>query len=389
MILFHGNFCYDLLECENLKCIELDFKCSKGSINIKNAYINGKKIALEYVLVPTELVNKVKDALNVTDSFSSRMTYLKDALKIWRSSLKNSLIGIGGEGFKNTYQLVQDEAYISTEVHNSFMQILLESGIIGGICIFSIIAIYFFKSKKDVYTFALAILVLHSFIDLDFSYMIVLCVLAILLGLGEYSKKKILRVQKQKKNQERLKYVESILFIFLSVISFPLVFKMTYAYYMKVPNYEEYKINIQNTKELISILEKRVLLDSTENNYRKELAKSYQTYLNLLKKDYEKTNDEIIQILEKSDLNALKMKENNSVEKENLKDISDIYFFYLEYMLNLDIYEKEKQAEKANVYISNILANLEFIEENYKYNERAKEIVEELKKYEEYMNEYM
>lgn len=372
MIQFHGNFSCDVLEYEDLKCIELDFKCSKGSMNIKNAYINDKKIALEYVMMPTELINKIKDALNVTDSFSSRMIYLKDGFKIWNLSLKNRLIGAGGEAFKNNYQLVQENLYTSTEVHNSFMQILVESGIIGGICIFSILVIYFVKSKKDVYTYALAILVIHSFIDLDFSYMLVLCVFAILLGIEEYSNEKnIFKL-------EKLRFVEITFFIILSIISFSLVSKMTFAYYMKVPKYEE------NAKAEILASEKRVLLDSTENNYRETLSESYNNYLNLLKDDYDNKSEEIIQILEKSEENAFKMKENNLVDKENLKNISDIYFFNLEYILSLDIYEKEKQSEKINEYITNISENLEFIKEEYKYNERAKEILKEcLDKYQD------
>lgn len=378
-----GNFSYNIKDFKDLKCIELDFNCYKGSIKVVNSHINDKNMSLEYTLLPTEIVNKVKDMLTSTDSLSSRMIYLKDAFNIWNLSLKNRIIGIGGEGFKNSYQLVQNQSYTSTEVHNSFMQILVESGIIGVTCIIAAVIIWLQKSPKNIYKYAMILLIIHSLIDLDFSYMFVICIFGILLGINTQDEKE----SKIKENGilNFLKYIQYTFVIFLSIFNIIIVLKMNVAYYMKVPKYEEKDLNIENIEYLIKLNEKRVSYDFTDNRYREELADSYQKYLENLKfnsedilKEKEQQNDKLI--LEKSEKNAKEMEKNNAKDKETLINISDIYFFNLKYILNLgEFASKDKKCEE---YIQKIIANLKFIKENYRCNEIARNMVyESSKKY--------
>ena len=378
-----GNFSYNIKDFKDLKCIELDFNCYKGSIKVVNSHINDKKMSLEYTLLPTEIVNKVKDMLTSTDSLSSRMIYLKDSFNIWNLSLKNRIIGIGGEGFKNSYQLVQNQSYTSTEVHNSFMQILVESGIIGVTCIITAVIIWLQKSPKNIYKYAMILLIIHSLIDLDFSYMFVICIFGILLGINT-------RDEKESKIKENgilnfLKYIQYTFVIFLSIFNIIIVLKMNVAYYVKVPKYEEKDLNIENIEYLIKLNEKRVSYDFADNRYREELADSYQKYLENLKFNSEdilkdKEQENVKSVLEKSEKNAREMEKNNAKDKETLINISDIYFFNLKYILNLDEFaSKDKKCEE---YIQKIIANLKFIKENYSCNEIARNMVyERSKKY--------
>ena len=164
-----GNFEFDFNLKEKAKYITFEIKCYKGSINVSDLEINNKKITLNYALFPVDLINKIQDVLHGSDSYNLRIIYYKDALKIWRSSPKNILFGVGGEGFNELYQTVQTINYTSTEVHNSFLQILVESGLLGFSCIVSVIVLYICISKNSVYKYATLLLVLHSIVDLDFS----------------------------------------------------------------------------------------------------------------------------------------------------------------------------------------------------------------------------
>ena len=100
---------------------------------------------MKNVLIPKTLVYRFEDLLKGSTSSSDRITYYKDAFKIIGKTLPNFVIGTGGEGFNNMYKMVQTVKYTSTEVHSSFIQIFVESGILGFLVMLVILIYTIFK----------------------------------------------------------------------------------------------------------------------------------------------------------------------------------------------------------------------------------------------------
>ena len=105
---------------------------------------NNKEYSKYCLLLPYNLVDRVSDMLHFNNGYSLRKEYLHDAFKIITHNAKNFFIGIGGEGFRNEYKYYQTKDYTSTEVHNSYIQIFLESGLLGFLSIISIIIYHLF-----------------------------------------------------------------------------------------------------------------------------------------------------------------------------------------------------------------------------------------------------
>ncbi len=365
-----GNFDFDFSLKEKSKYILIEIKCYKGSINVDNLKINDKNIALNYALFPVDIISKIQDTLHGSDSYNLRIIYYKDALKIWSSSLKNILFGVGGEGFNELYQTVQTVGYTSTEVHNSFLQILVESGILGFSCIIAVIVIYICIAKKGVYKYATLLLVLHSIVDLDFSYTIILVIFAILLAITQRKKE----IGKSITILGKIEIVTSLLF---SGFTIYLLVKMNMAYFMNIPKIDSAKNDIKSQANLVNVLEQRVMLDSSDNNYRKELSEEYENYLKLLIEwintdtNNQVVKDEIKNILTNIEKNAEVMYKNERYDKDNLIDISNIYFNNMYYLVQNSNFGDKKEG--YNNYLEKIKENLEYVENNYRYNSKVQE----------------
>lgn len=70
-----------------------------------------------------------------------RLNYYKDALKLISS---NWLTGLGGGGWKASYQIVQDYPYIANYAHNHYLQVFVENGVLGflSFCAMALISVY-------------------------------------------------------------------------------------------------------------------------------------------------------------------------------------------------------------------------------------------------------
>lgn len=110
-----------------------------------------------------------------------RLEYDKDALKLLAG---NWLLGLGGGGWKALYQSVQDYFYTAVFVHNNYLQVFVESGILGflsyiGLVVAGVIsAVYSYVKAADkvmkIYAggllCGLLALVVHSSFDFDLSF---------------------------------------------------------------------------------------------------------------------------------------------------------------------------------------------------------------------------
>ncbi|MDD4665486.1 MAG: O-antigen ligase family protein [Clostridia bacterium] len=132
-----------------------------------------------------------------TKAVGARFYLYVDALKLIQ---KHWLIGTGAASWEVLYRTIQGHRYDSSEVHNSVLQTMVESGIIGTVFFLGIFGFILGqqiwrrkKQKNTVFTrivfLAILVLFLHSFIDIDLSYAAVSMYFFVLVGLlgSEYS----------------------------------------------------------------------------------------------------------------------------------------------------------------------------------------------------------
>ena len=106
------------------------------------------------------------------DSFYARLTYYHDAFKILSES---PWVGLGRGAWQANYQAVQSDSYLSNEIHNGFLTIVLETGWIGFIVMaFVVLSISYsiYQSNRVIhlYLWPMWLIVIHSAIDFNFSY---------------------------------------------------------------------------------------------------------------------------------------------------------------------------------------------------------------------------
>ena len=139
-------------------------------------------------------------------SVLERFTFYKDALKVVKDY---PVLGAGGGGWASLYEHYQNNPYVSRQVHNFFLQYLIEVGILGFIIFMGFILFIFYKyirgylkREHDDYSngffyliIALSILV-HSLLDFNMSYAFMgIMVFLSLAGMAVVMESKPLRVQ--------------------------------------------------------------------------------------------------------------------------------------------------------------------------------------------------
>ncbi len=151
----------------------------KGKLKINDICINGKSKGLNYLLLPTETIYRIKEGVHFSNSFLQRTYFAKDAMKMVTYSRKNFIFGVGGEGFKNLYKQFRTYEYNSTEVHNVYIQIFVESGIIGFLAFIILNILFLKKSSNKLLTI---IFLLHFIFELDFSYIFIMAFYIIIMS---------------------------------------------------------------------------------------------------------------------------------------------------------------------------------------------------------------
>ncbi|UQZ32825.1 polymerase [Paenibacillus sp. PK3_47] len=131
-------------------------------------------------ILPDNIAIRLENINLKQHSVLERFTFYKDALKVVRDY---PLLGTGGGGWASVYEQYQNNPYISRQVHNFFLQYIIEAGIIGFVVFMGFILFIFYKYirgylKKDkddfdngffYFILVLSILV-HSLLDFNLSY---------------------------------------------------------------------------------------------------------------------------------------------------------------------------------------------------------------------------
>ena len=333
------------------------FNAIDSDISIEKFSLDNKNVTLSYRFIPDTIIFRLKDTLIKDSNNSLRLKYYKDALKLFN---KSKIFGIGGEGFKARYQEVQTEPYISSEVHSAPLQILVESGIIGGIIFITlcsstyIIAYRLCKNRNEqslVYIFILTIFIITSIFDLVLSFGIMINLFALIVGLiiGEYKKNNILPKDKYELDNKSALGMLKIATLSVSLVAlFGVTIYLVNIYRASMIVLPDSSEEISLSYERVGLLENKVKLDKYNLSYLTSLITQYDSHINLLNSIY---------------LNSKSMQEKTLFETEinnyivRQKDIADRIIeceYYNKYALELVARCYFNRYESyANIYSKN------------------------------------
>ena len=109
---------------------EITFVRMSGAegVTVRSAVIDGTQtLPLRYKLLPGFAAERIQQ-IGASTSEAQRATFREDALKLWRIS---PVVGNGVGAFETGVTRVQDYPYETKYVHQHYLQVLLEGGVIG------------------------------------------------------------------------------------------------------------------------------------------------------------------------------------------------------------------------------------------------------------------
>ena len=246
---------------------------------IHNLLINNEEYILEYKFLPTKLVEKLKDININYRTLEERLQFVKDGVKILSN---NFLTGLGGDAWNLKYKEVQGYEYESSDIHNYYLRVWLQFGIIGILSIIFIL-LYILKinnEEKVGIKYGIIVLLLHSGMEVDLSYFSIKLILFILIAML-INKKDYIKYKKKF-------YISNILTICLSLIAVILLLKPD-IYSPKLiveeieesnerigKNTEQYKNNCKKLVELCNSVLKKERDSISKIDYEFKLVKYSQ-----------------------------------------------------------------------------------------------------------------
>lgn len=351
---------------EGSKFVEFVYSVKQGEICVENVKINNEEIIMSYLLLPDRLTFRVKDSMSLDLNNTLRVEYYNDALKLIK---RTPIVGNGGEGFKLGYQMVQEDTYISSEVHSSPLQIYLESGVIGFISYLVInvlgviLCLKMYKQNKKLTMFIILISInIMALFDLTFSFAIISYIIAVILGVivNEYMKTEIKDCDRYELDNKSILAMGSIIFLCFCIVAISSMViyngKIYKASLITLPEVREdtEEYNDKLFEKMIA-LENKVELDKYNINYMIELDNTYSEYINILK--------------------GLSLSAINEQEKEKVN--AEIAKYVLRQKANVDnmieceYYSKYALQQVANCYFNNYFRYAQILEDNFENKEVA------------------
>ena len=190
-------------------------------ITIYGLKINDKPYILEYKIIPEQLVRVFTTFNFKNPSVWQRADYWSDGFKIVK---KHGLLGAGGNTWRTLYGQEQDYLYYAKEAHCYLLEIWMSFGIIGILSYLFVLAItmknsieWVKKSKEDrascrnklATIIGISIIILHSFMDFDMSYLIIEMVIFAFIAIANNDDIGL---------KNKCKFVDWIIIIIMSVI---------------------------------------------------------------------------------------------------------------------------------------------------------------------------
>ncbi|MGE7272672.1 O-antigen ligase family protein [Brevibacillus panacihumi] len=239
---------------------------------------------LVYQQVPESIQKRISDINFETVSVVGRTTFYKDALKISRDA---PIFGIGGEGWGIAYTRYQETPYLSNEVHNGYLEILISNGLLGllvFILVFVYLVIGIFRDYKQINDdgrrieviaamAGVAMVLLHGAIDFDFSFGTMWLLIFWLIAIAIPNQ----RADDQKGEviySDRLKKIVLLAISLLVILSGFFSARFWWAEETMKENKQ------QSAHDLQRLMEKAISLNPYDIDYRIRLAKLYANQLN-------------------------------------------------------------------------------------------------------------
>lgn len=125
-----------------------------------------------------------------SSTVSARGLFYRDA---WRLAVEAPWLGRGGETWRSSYLAAQSRPYVGSQVHNGYLDILLNLGFVGlaAILLMLLAAGWLLAKRSPRLLPPYLVIVLHSAVDFDWSYGLIWLLLFWLpaLALSEYEQK--------------------------------------------------------------------------------------------------------------------------------------------------------------------------------------------------------
>ena len=337
---------------------------NKNISNMMLVFLNLLLIIVTFnVIKQSEIFYRINEYVNNYESTTSRLTYYNDAIKIWKDNPRNIIFGIGGNGFKTAYEVFQTSEYISLEVHSLFVQVLVETGLLGTISIITLLTYVLVKGKNNKNKFTLIMIIIYMAFDVSLTYTYFLILFTFSLAMIDIKEGRNLKIN-------------LILEMTILFITFTINTSFLTAYLITPENNSDLNNSLEEQVKIINRCELVCTLDKYDLEYRVDLYNACRTYLGIMNiksgiygTDYtEEINNTINKMKTSIEKTLLYEKENKYVRQDALS-------FYSTY---LDLIVKSSEInniEEEYIKVFNKLDyNLDNLKENHKYNLVAEEI---------------
>ncbi len=345
---------------KDINSLYIEFNNVKNKFRLNKIYINDKEYIVNYKYLPKKLGDMAKSFIYGEQNIKYRFDYYKDAIKLIKT---NPLFGYGNNSWRYLYKSIQKYDYNTKEVHSFLIDTFLSYGIIGFISIIIIIiyilnCVFNKKNDKDI-AFSLLLLITHSIIDFDMSFLLIKVYVFILISI-------LNSIKYDKGNNIKINNILIIINIILVILNILILkgtnnYKKTMDFNDKYSKFvildEEYKykkINNMNTYNLndMDIKLKYLYKYSEEEKYNSEYI--IKTYYELIEKEieYGKTNKYYINTLHNYLKNSIPTNKYNITELlKRLDTLNNLYKLYYKY----GIKENDKYLIQESNYIKDYI----------------------------------
>ena len=113
---------------EGARVVWFDFSAEQGDVELRRVTLSdGTGVRLGYPLLPGFVANRLQ-ALRANQNVVQRFVYYRDGLRLWE---KSPLTGFGLSAVEGRLTSVQSFYYETKYIHNQFIQVLDETGLLG------------------------------------------------------------------------------------------------------------------------------------------------------------------------------------------------------------------------------------------------------------------